>query len=181
MRSTRVAARLLAERRDPVTSDYVRVTGLADLFGKARELSVQTMIFDVEPLVAPWNSSQEALDQGIARILSDARTVPSVRAVVFSTNSARRPSALPACDGVQVSYLASAGKPLRTAPYHGLPRPGAVAGDQLPTDGILAHRLRFTFLHYTPELSGVPLGPGLMHHWGELVRPLLFRRPETKR
>ena len=87
-----------------MTSDYVRVTGLADLFGKARELSVQTMIFDVEPLVAPWNSSQEALDQGIARILSDARTVPSVRAVVFSTNSARRPSALPACDGVRAAH-----------------------------------------------------------------------------
>ena len=50
-----------------MTSDYVRVTGLADLFGKARELSVQTMIFDVEPLVAPWNSSQEVLDQGSAR------------------------------------------------------------------------------------------------------------------
>jgi hypothetical protein len=176
-----VAARQLTERRDPVTSDYVRVTGLADLFGKARELSVQTIIFDVEPLVAPWHSSQEALDQGLARILGDVRAVPSVRAVVFSTNSARRPSALPAGDGVRVSYLASARKPLRTAPYHGLPRPGAVAGDQLPTDGILAHRLRFTFLHYMPELTGVPLGPGLMHHWGELVRPLLFRRPDTER
>jgi hypothetical protein len=162
------------------TGDYVRVTGLADLFAKDRELSVQTMIFDVEPLVAPWHSSQEALDQGIARILGDVAAVPSVRAVVFSTNSARRPSALPACDGVQVSYLASAGKPLRTAPYRGLPRPGAVAGDQLPTDGILAYRLRFTFLHYTPKLTGIPLGPRLMHHWGELVRPL-FRRLDTER
>lgn len=163
-----------------MTSDYVRVTGLAELFAKARELSVQTMVFDVEPLVAPWNSSQEALDQGIARILGDVRTVPSVRVVVFSTNSARRPSVLPAGHGVRVSYLASAGKPLRTGPYHGLPRPGAVAGDQLPTDGILAYRLGFTFLHYTPELTDVPLRPGLMHHWGQLVRPLLFRR-ETER
>ena len=164
-----------------MTSDYVPVTGLADLFEKAGELSVQTMIFDVEPLVAPWHSSQEALDQGVARILGDVKTVPSVRVVVFSTNSARRPSVLPACGGVQVSYLASADKPLRTAPYHGLPRPGAVAGDQLPTDGILAYRLRFTFLHYTPELTDVPLGPRLMHHWGALVRPLLFRRPDPGR
>ena len=53
-----------------------------------------------------------------------------MRVVVFATNSARRPSAVPACDGLQVRYLASAGKPLRTAPYHDLPRPGAVAGDQ---------------------------------------------------
>jgi hypothetical protein len=164
-----------------VASNYVRVTGLADLFAEAEELSVRTMIFDVEPIVAPWHGSQESLDQGVARILSDVRTVPSVRAVIFATNSARRPSAVPACDGVQVRYLASAEKPLRTAPYHDLPRPGAVAGDQLPTDGILAYRLGFTFLHYAPELTGVPLGPELMHRWGELVRPLLFRRSATDR
>ena len=58
-----------------MTSDYVPVTGLADLFEKAGELSVQTMIFDVEPLVAPWHSSQEALDQGIARILGDVASL----------------------------------------------------------------------------------------------------------
>ena len=162
-----------------MTSSYVRVTGPADLFAAARELSVRTLIFDVEPLVAPWHSSQESLDQGIARILGGVRTVPSVRMVVFATNSARRPSAVPSCDGIEVRYLASAEKPLRIAPYRSLPRPGAVAGDQLPTDGVLAYRLRFTFLHYTPKLSGVPLGPGLMHRWGELVRPLLFRRSAT--
>ena len=164
-----------------MASNYVRVTGLADLFAEAEELSVRTMIFDVEPIVAPWHGSQESLDQGVARILSDVRTVPSVRAVVFATNSARRPSAVPVCDGLQVRYLASADKPLRTAPYHDLPRPGAVAGDQLPTDGILAYQLGFTFLHYAPELAGVPLGPGLMHRWGELVRPVLFRRPAAGR
>jgi predicted HAD superfamily phosphohydrolase YqeG len=164
-----------------MTSGYVRIAGLADLFTEARELSVQTMIFDVEPLVAPWNGSQEALDQGVARILGDVRDVPSVRVVVFATNSARRPSAVPASDGLQVRYLASAAKPLRTSPYHGLPRPGAVAGDQLPTDGILAYRLGFTFLHYAPELADVPLGAALMHRWGKLVRPVLFRRPATGR
>ena len=164
-----------------MTSSYVRVTGLPDLFTGARELSAKTMIFDVEPLVAPWHGSQESLDQGIARILGDVRTVPSVRVVVFATNSARRPSAVPAFDGLQVRYLASAAKPLRTAPYHGLPRPGVVAGDQLPTDGILAYRLGFTFLHYVPELAGVPLGPALMHRWGELVRPVLLRRSATDR
>jgi hypothetical protein len=47
------AASVPAERRDPVTGNYVRLTGLAGLFAEARELSVRTMIFDVEPLVAP--------------------------------------------------------------------------------------------------------------------------------
>ena len=164
-----------------MTSTYVRVTGLAGLFAKARELSVKTMIFDVEPLVAPWDGGQEAVDRGIARILGEVAAVPSVRAVVFATNSARRPSAVPAPDGLQVRYLASAGKPLRTAPYRDLPRPGAVAGDQLPTDGILAYRLGFTFLHYMPEQAGVPFWPGFMHRWGKLVRPVLFRRSATGR
>ena len=132
------------------TSGYEQVTGLADVFARAGQLAVTTMIFDIEPLVAPWNSGQQALDSGIAEVLSQVRTVPSVRAVVFSTNSARRPSAVPAGRGLQVRYLASAGKPLRTAPYRDLPRPGAVIGDQLPTDGVLAYRLGYTFLHYAP-------------------------------
>ena len=160
-----------------MAGDYARVTGLADLVARAAELSVAAMIIDIEPLVAPWNSGQQALDQGVARVLGEVRTVSSVRVVVFATNSARRPTAIPACEGIEVRYLASAGKPLRTAPYRDLPRPGAVAGDQVPTDGALACRLRFSFLHYTPELTGVPLGSRLMHRWGERIRPLLFREP----
>jgi hypothetical protein len=46
---------------------------------------------------------------------------------------------------------------------------------------MLAYRLGFTFLHYVPELAGVPLGPALMHRWGELMRPVLFPRPATDR
>jgi predicted HAD superfamily phosphohydrolase YqeG len=159
-----------------VTSGYERITGRADLFARAGELAVKTMIFDVEPLVAPWNSSQQALDRGLAEVLSQVRTVPSLRAVVFATNSARRPSAVPASSGLQVSYLASADKPLRTAPYRDLPRPGAVVGDQFPTDGILAYRLGYTFLLYAPPMTGVPAGPKFMHRWGQVVRPVLFRR-----
>jgi predicted HAD superfamily phosphohydrolase YqeG len=160
-----------------VTSGYAVSTRLDDLLTCARELAVKTIIFDVEPLVAPWNSDPESLDRGLAHVLGQARQIPSVRVVVFSTNSARRPSAVPPGDGIQVRYTASAGKPLRTAPYRDLPRPGAVIGDQLPTDGLLAYRLGYTFLHYAPHLANVPTGPRLMHGWGQLVRPLVFRRP----
>jgi hypothetical protein len=100
-----------------VRSGYARITTEADLFAKARELSVRTIIFDVEPLVTYWHSGQKSLNRGVARILHEVKVVPSVRAVVFATNSARRSTALPACDGIQVRYLAQAGKPLRTAPY----------------------------------------------------------------
>jgi predicted HAD superfamily phosphohydrolase YqeG len=158
-----------------MAASYERLTERRDVLTRARELSARTLIFDVEPLVAWWDSSQESLDRGIAMIVGELSAVPSVRVVVFATNSVRRPSAVPAVHDVRVMYLASAGKPLRTAPYRALPRPGAVIGDQVPTDGLLAQRLGYTFLHYSPRLAGVPLGPRLVHRLGRLALPLLFR------
>jgi hypothetical protein len=160
-----------------VTGAYERVTSLAELFARVRELALATLIFDIEPLVAPWDGGQQGLDRGVAEILGQAETVSSVRAVIFSTNSARRPSVLPGDGaGLRVEYVASAAKPLRIAPYRGLPGPGAVIGDQLPTDGILAYRLGYLFLHYDPPYGHVPIGPRLMHRWGRVVRPVLFGR-----
>jgi predicted HAD superfamily phosphohydrolase YqeG len=154
---------------------YEQVTDLSGVLARARVLSLRTMIFDVEPLVAWWDSGQQTLDRGIAAILARLDEVPELRVLVFATNSARRPSVHPPVAGVRVLYLAAAGKPLRTAPYRDLPRPGAVIGDQVPTDGLLAYRLGFTFLHWDPQLAGVPLGPRLMHLLGRLARPLFFR------
>ena len=99
-----------------------------------------------------------------------------MRVVVFATNSARRPSAIPSLPGVQVTYLASAGKPVRTAPYRALPRPGAVIGDQVATDGLLARRLGYTFLHWNPRLARVPLRPRLMGLLGRVAQPLFRTR-----
>jgi predicted HAD superfamily phosphohydrolase YqeG len=155
---------------------YEQLTELPRVLARARELSVRTLILDVEPLIAWWDSGQQALDRGIAAVLGELDEVPELRVLVFATNSARRPSAIPLVPGVRVVYVASAGKPLRTAPYHGLPKPGAVIGDQLPTDGLLARRLGFTFLHWDPKLSGVPPGPRVMHQLGRLARPLFFGR-----
>jgi hypothetical protein len=72
-------------------------------------------------------------------------------------------------------YVSSARKPMRVAPYQNLPRPGTVIGDQAATDGVLAHRLGYTFLYYSPRLEGVPIGPRLLHQSGELIVPFLFR------
>lgn len=155
---------------------YEQLTELCGVLARARELSVRTMIFDVEPLVAWWNSNQEVLDRGTAAILAELAEVPELQVLIFATNSSRRPSVIPPVPGVRVVYLASAGKPLRTAAYRGLPRPGAVIGDQVPTDGLLAYRLGFTFMHWTPRLVGVPLGPRLMHVLGRSARPLFFGR-----
>ena len=57
-------------------------------------------------------------------------------------------------------YLASAGKPMRTAAYRLFPRPGMVIGDQVATDGILARRLGFTFVLFDPHRREFPPGRG---------------------
>jgi len=147
--------------------------GLGDAARRAGELSARTVIFDVEPLVAYWDGTQETLDEGIARVLGEIAELPTVEVVCFSTNSLRRPSVMPSAAGVRVVYLASAAKPLRTTPYQRFPRPGVVIGDQVATDGILARRLGYAFIQLDPP-PGIPVGPRLMAAAGRLVQPLLF-------
>jgi hypothetical protein len=160
---------------------YERFAEPPGLLRRARELSSRTIIVDVEPLVAYWDSGQEALDAGIAEILGQVGADPGVLVVCFSTNSDRRPSAVPVRGasgpgGPRVVYLASARKPFLTAPYRDFPRPGVVIGDQVATDGILARRLGYSFLHYCPDLAHVPAGPRLMYDLGRPLEPLLFTR-----
>ena len=155
---------------------YQRVVDQQDVLSFAARLSAKTIVADVEPLVAFWDTSQETLDKGLAAVLHQLVAIPGIQVVCFATNSDRRPSAVPSAAGVQVMYLSSARKPVRIAPYQDLPRPGIVIGDQTATDGVLAHRLGYTFLHYCPELTGVPSGPRLLQRSGELVVPFLFRQ-----
>jgi predicted HAD superfamily phosphohydrolase YqeG len=161
-------------RSAPVSAVYQRLTDMNDVATRIAELSLKTVIFDIEPLVAYWNSAQDELDQGVRHIIREFAVIPGLRVVCFATNSARQVSAIPQLPGLQVKYLASAGKPFRTAAYLGFPQPGAVVGDQILTDGMLARRLGFTFLHCTPSLRGAPLGPQLLNRFGNLLRPLLF-------
>lgn len=157
---------------------YEHAANLGDAVRRAGALSAQTMIIDVEPLVSYWDSGPDSLDEGLARVLGEAAAVPGVQVVCFATNSLRRPAVLPSAAGVSVVYLASAGKPLRTAAYRGFPRPGVVIGDQVATDGILARRLGYGFVLYGPGLHGIPRAPRLMGACGRLVRPLFFTRAE---
>jgi predicted HAD superfamily phosphohydrolase YqeG len=136
-------------------------------------LSARTVVLDIEPFVAIWNGAQDALDLGVSRTLEQMASVPGVRAVCFATNSARRPSALPGAPGIDVSYIVNAGKPVHLAAYERLPQPGVVVGDQLMTDGLLARRLGYAFLHYRPA-ERAPTGPWLLDLAGRLARPLIF-------
>jgi predicted HAD superfamily phosphohydrolase YqeG len=157
-----------------VTAGYERFASVSELLQRARELSPKTAIVDVEPLVAWWDSGQEPLDSGVATMVSELGEVGGVSILCFATNSARRPSRVPAGAGAQVVYLASAGKPLQIAPYQTMPAPGVVIGDQVLTDGVLARRLGFAFLHYCPEPAVMPIGPRLLRYFGQFVLPVVF-------
>lgn len=137
-------------------------------------LSPRTLIIDIEPLVAYWDSTQDTLDRGITHVLDLVAAIPSVAVVCFATNSARRPSAQPPSTEVHVVYLASAHKPVQIKPYLSFPRPGVVIGDQVLTDGLLAKRLGYAFLHYRAPLTGAPVGPQLLYRFGRLARRPIF-------
>ena len=157
-------------------SGYERLGGLDEALARVQQLSMQTVIFDIEPLIAHWDSDQEALDQGIAHVLGRVGAMPAVKVICFSTNSLRRPTVMPnAGPQVRVVYLAMAGKPLRTSQYRDFPLPGAVIGDQVATDGILARRLGYAFIQLDPP-AGRPVGPRLMAAAGRLVQPVLFTK-----
>ena len=156
---------------------YERAAGLDTVLRRVEELSARTVVFDVEPLVAYWDSGQDELERGVAQIVLRAGQLPEVQLVCFATNSMRRPQAMPASAGVRVVYLASAGKPIRIEPYRSFPRPGVVVGDQIATDGLLARRLGYAFVQYRPAPDEIPGGPRLLGQLGRLVRPVAFRRP----
>lgn len=160
-------------------ADYECFASASDVLQRARELSPKTMIVDVEPLVAWWDSGQQPLDAGIATMVSQFGGLAGVSVLCFATNSARRPSRVPVGAGAQVVYLASAGKPLQIAPYESMPAPGVVIGDQVLTDGLLARRLGYAFLHYCPNPAGMPTGPRLLRYCGQLVLPLVFHGPRS--
>lgn len=155
-------------------ASYVRAATPGEVWTWLTALRARTLVFDVEPLVAFWDTDQGVFADGIAAVLAGVVGV-GADSVLFATNSTRRPPKPPQAAQAAVGYLASARKPLRVTAYRDLPRPGAVIGDQVATDGILAWRLGYAFVHYTPQLPNIPLGPRLMRQVGRPIRPLLFR------
>ncbi|WP_043619074.1 hypothetical protein [Nonomuraea candida] len=151
-----------------------QITSWAEVLRHVADESPACVIFDVEPLVSYWRNGAADLESGVARVLDDMAAMPSVRAVAFATNSSRRPAAAPARAGLEIRYVADAGKPFRSRHYRGLPRPGMIVGDQIATDGLLAWRLGYTFLHYRPAPATIPAGPRAMGYVGRPFERLLF-------
>ena len=165
----------------PGCGGYGEFSDEQELLHRLRQLSPRTLIIDIEPLVAYWDSTQDALDRGITHVLHLVAAIPGVAVACFATNSARRPSAQPRSTAFDVVYLASAHKPVQITPYLSFPRPGVVIGDQVLTDGLLARRLGYAFLHYRAPLTGAPVGPQLLSRLGRLARRPIFGAPVAAR
>ena len=149
---------------------------LTDLTRVIGRLGSVTLIVDVEPLVAPWNEKQQSFTEGARLLLATVKTVPTVSIVVFATNSRRtRPNPEPIA-GISVVVLVHAAKPFRTRYMRGLPRPIAVVGDQLLTDGILAWRLGSPFIEWEHR-EPTPWWPRAQMRLGRRLAPLFFRPP----
>jgi predicted HAD superfamily phosphohydrolase YqeG len=159
-----------------VKVDYEKLSSLDKILERVIELSPATVIMDVEPLVAHWNSTQQELDRGLALVVSRAEAQTAIKIICFASNSARHPSVTLKSESIRVVYLNSAHKPLRIRPYERLPRPGIVVGDQILTDGLLAGRLGYMFLYYDPQLRNVPIWPRVMKVSGSLLGPFIFRK-----
>jgi predicted HAD superfamily phosphohydrolase YqeG len=155
---------------------YSRAADLAAVTARLVDLHAKTVIVDVEPLAAFWDTDEETLREGVAIVLERIASAPEVTVVAFATNSRRRLALSSTNIGVRLLYIAAARKPASTRPYRGLPRPGAVVGDQVATDGVLARRLGYAFIHYRPSLDRIPLGPKLMSQIGRPLLPMLFGR-----
>jgi hypothetical protein len=155
-------------------ADYQQFSDQDELLSGVEALSPKTVIFDVEPLVASWNTGSSELTGGVERIAAKLSAISGIEFIGFVTNSRRHIPVTGQAGGPRVFFASSAHKPLLTGPYHRLPRPGVVVGDQLATDGIFAWRLGFVFLHYQPGAGESPAGVRIMNLTGSLLRPLFF-------
>ena len=153
---------------------YERFSEWPALFDRIRELRPKTVVFDVEPLIAHWNTDEAAARRGIEAVLDEHLEAAGVETVVVATNSWRRLPPLVASPGLSVGYVRRACKPLRVAPYKDLPRPGVVVGDQLAGEGVLARRLGYRFLHWAPALASIPPGARLVKSLNRPLARLLF-------
>lgn len=143
-----------------------------------RLLEPASLVLDIEPLVCSWDTDDAELRAGLTRVLERCRQVPSLRTVVFATNSRRTPTVAPPSD-LSVRYIAHARKPFARGALGPLERPIVVCGDQALTDGLLAWLLGSVFIHVAAPATA-PRWVRLQSRLGRLVSPLFFSTPATK-
>ena len=154
---------------------YRPVDDLDDVTSWLIELGARTVIFDVEPLIALWDTGEDILRGGVDATIDQILRVQDIDVIGFATNSRRHLAINPHHDDVRAFYISQAAKPFVTRRHRALPHPGVLVGDQIATDGLLAWRLGFAFAHVQHSNSRRPWGPRLMHQLGRPLTSILFQ------
>lgn len=152
---------------------YRAVDDLDEVLAWQVELGARSVVLDVEPLVALWDTDEQVLRAGVDLVLDRFAGTAGVDVVAIATNSLRHLQVEPR-QGVEVLYLSAARKPFALSQYERLPSPGIIVGDQIATDGVLARRLGFAFAHVQYSRFSPPRGPRLMRQVGKPLRGWLF-------
>ena len=81
--------------------EYRQVDDLGDVVRGLTELGSRTVIFDVEPLIALWDTGKDVLREGVDPAIAEILSVKDIEVIGFATNSMRHLEIHPDHDGVQ--------------------------------------------------------------------------------
>ena len=130
----------------------------------------KVIIFDVDNTLAPQGVPLAEFGQLVNSAIDRVEAHPNIARAIAVTNGPQR----------QVDRMVSRGnKPWTTRRRLGLrgsTAPVVVVGDQVLTDGLLAWRLRATFLHLVIDHQGEERRQAIMRRIGSIVMVMLFRR-----
>ena len=132
------------------------------------------LIFDVDNTLAPQGAEPEALGELVEAAIERFEQDPAVGRVIVMTNGRQR--------GL-TQVISRGNKPFTTRRRLGLDdstAPVLVVGDQVLTDGLLAWRLRATFLHLVVDEASEDAQQARMRRVGRLAGPFLFRTPSAE-
>jgi predicted HAD superfamily phosphohydrolase YqeG len=144
------------------------------------EFCPATVVADVQPLVAAWDSAAADVERSAASFAEKlAAAMPrTLRLLVFATNSRIPVPRELRAEKIDIIFVSAARKPWVTRYLAAAPRPIVVVGDQVITDGLLAVRLRAAFIHFTAD-GCPPWWPRAQAIIGKPVVRIAFRtRPD---
>jgi predicted HAD superfamily phosphohydrolase YqeG len=130
----------------------------------------KVIIFDVDNSLAPQGAPPAEFGQLVNSAIDRVEANPGIARVIALTNGPQR----------QAARMVSRGnKPWTTRRRLGLrgsTAPLVVVGDQVLTDGLLAWRLRATFLHLVIDDETEERRQAVMRRIGSVLVVMLFRR-----
>jgi hypothetical protein len=84
-------------------ASYLSAATVAEVIDHLGRLRARTIVFDLEPLVAFWDTDHTVVAAGIADVLDQLQGM-GLEQIVFATNSTRTPETVPIVGPTNVSY-----------------------------------------------------------------------------